>query len=997
MPIDQFLADLVSHINIISKQKSLAETCKKASEQIIELFEFDYAAISLYDFNNQKISSIEEYSSSTKKKNLAELSLDKWMVHSTYSIKDKDILVQVFRGKRIVTAVGKHVFDNQFDENDPTQTLITESAFNPEIFRLAGHEKIARFYIPIIHREYKLSEPEKDFPLGVIEIAVKETFPGQFSADERTVAKENFDRHIATSFREIKSLENLLQLYTENVAQSVYYFLVEEQSAAFIKEFEETRAKLHNENSLTHKIFATEVVKRISTILGVDWGIISFKTFENDYINYKDRATFFSDPEIENYLRHEMLDNRGDNPAPSMVEHVSKTKLPFFLDDVTLPGQIYLHSIAFPRQIHSEIVIPIMYAGEVIGVVDLYSTTTGYFNAVLAEILTRAFRSFSVIYIAEKKNEINKALIQPTGTWSQPVEVYNQLIELLSDYYATDAVAVWYRDKDLAEGSEFCLYTKKPKKESFFSNFENSIAARKLVYNINTVPETGLINDFEKESSINLFCKNHKVKFYLFFVVKLNDSVEIVVNIFSRLDIWKNATDPSIGRHFFINEESVFLSQIAKKTAMTIQNLRISEALKTMTDPIPDFRVADSSPKQIFQNIVNSAKKASGADIVVLFPAYTGKPEILKCDGISSMPGYVEDSLEKAVFADAIFNDRGKEDPLYIFDSHEDWINFLEASGAIITPALRQKSFRVKHNIASTCAVQLLFGEEPVGVLFFNYKRPQSLNNNTTLRQIILFFSFFAANHVYLNRELDTARKTRDYINHMYHKLIPHVTRAQFYLVVEGASHVLKNAYGGIIDQLKSIRHLTGHQKVSFDKRVEMIENAEKLVTSLLTILKFRDEKTEKSHVDVHKVIKDTIQFFKTKNGYIQYSVQLNDAVPDLYCEEGEFAMIIYNLIYNAITAVEKAKREIGEIKITIGKDSQQCLITVEDNGTGIRHELDEKIYEPGYSTKDNGTGLGLYYIKQTIESFGGTIYHESTYNKFTKFHIKIPVNYNLH
>ena len=144
-------------------------------------------------------------------------------------------------------------------------------------------------------------------------------------------------------------------------------------------------------------------------------------------------------------------------------------------------------------------------------------------------------------------------------------------------------------------------------------------------------------------------------------------------------------------------------------------------------------------------------------------------------------------------------------------------------------------------------------------------------------------------------------------------------------------------------------------------------------------------------YVDISKIVKATINFFQIRHGYIEYKIQMDPDVTDLHCYKAEFAMIIYNLIFNAITAIYEAGRSDGLITIRVMRVKGNNVILIEDNGAGIKHEHDEKIYEPQFSTKKKGTGLGLYYIRKTLESYNGTIAHSSVVNKGTAFTLTIP------
>ena len=90
----------------------------------------------------------------------------------------------------------------------------------------------------------------------------------------------------------------------------------------------------------------------------------------------------------------------------------------------------------------------------------------------------------------------------------------------------------------------------------------------------------------------------------------------------------------------------------------------------------------------------------------------------------------------------------------------------------------------------------------------------------------------------------------------------------------------------------------------------------------------------------------------------------------DIICDENQLVTALNNLLLNSIQTLENK----GVIKIRIEEDLDEITIEVEDSGSGIPVNMLEKIFEPLYTTKQTGTGLGLASVKSIIESHGGII-----------------------
>ncbi len=79
-----------------------------------------------------------------------------------------------------------------------------------------------------------------------------------------------------------------------------------------------------------------------------------------------------------------------------------------------------------------------------------------------------------------------------------------------------------------------------------------------------------------------------------------------------------------------------------------------------------------------------------------------------------------------------------------------------------------------------------------------------------------------------------------------------------------------------------------------------------------------------------------------------------------------------------------------GEVNITLESDSKFATVKVQDSGPGISEENLDKIFEPMFTTKKTGTGLGLVICKSIIEQHGGSI---SVSNKPTTFTVQLPLS----
>jgi signal transduction histidine kinase len=108
-----------------------------------------------------------------------------------------------------------------------------------------------------------------------------------------------------------------------------------------------------------------------------------------------------------------------------------------------------------------------------------------------------------------------------------------------------------------------------------------------------------------------------------------------------------------------------------------------------------------------------------------------------------------------------------------------------------------------------------------------------------------------------------------------------------------------------------------------------------------------------------------------------------------VYCDRSYMRMCLTNLVLNSIQAIE----DKGEIVVEFRHSDALSQISVRDSGKGIRPEEMNKIFEPYYSTKTFGVGLGLTITKRLVEEHGGKISISSEVGKGTVTTIEVPVH----
>ena len=173
-----------------------------------------------------------------------------------------------------------------------------------------------------------------------------------------------------------------------------------------------------------------------------------------------------------------------------------------------------------------------------------------------------------------------------------------------------------------------------------------------------------------------------------------------------------------------------------------------------------------------------------------------------------------------------------------------------------------------------------------------------------------------------------------------------------------GISHEIRNpmtTVRGFLQLLKEEPIYEKHNK-HFNLMIEELDRANSIITEFLSMGNTR--KLDLQMLDLNSIIRDIIPLIKidthNQNKYIQ--VDTND-IPELLLNRNEIRQLLINLYRNGLEAMDKEK----VLTISTYKEGRGCVVlAVRDQGKGITPEVLEKLGTPFYTTKNNGTGLGL-------------------------------------
>jgi len=211
-------------------------------------------------------------------------------------------------------------------------------------------------------------------------------------------------------------------------------------------------------------------------------------------------------------------------------------------------------------------------------------------------------------------------------------------------------------------------------------------------------------------------------------------------------------------------------------------------------------------------------------------------------------------------------------------------------------------------------------------------------------------------------------------------------------LMARQVAHEIKNPLTPMRLSVQSFQHQFKNNKVSkadIDEFANtMIHQIDTLSTIATAFSDFAKMPVNQNQViEINEVLKLALDIFKGEN------IIFNPSSKPIFVQidKTQLIRIITNLIKNAIQATQDLDN--AKIKIDVNDYGNHALIEVSDNGKGIPEDIINRIYEPQFTTKNAGMGLGLSMVKKIIDNHGGNIKVESKLNNFTIFTIKLPKN----
>ncbi|HEX8384957.1 MAG TPA: ATP-binding protein, partial [Rubricoccaceae bacterium] len=173
---------------------------------------------------------------------------------------------------------------------------------------------------------------------------------------------------------------------------------------------------------------------------------------------------------------------------------------------------------------------------------------------------------------------------------------------------------------------------------------------------------------------------------------------------------------------------------------------------------------------------------------------------------------------------------------------------------------------------------------------------------------------------------------------------------------------------------------------------IDQIETLNRIASDFSSFARMPATRIE--HLDAGEVAAEAAALFESplaESGRARLVLDLAEAPLPVRADHDELRGVLVNLLTNALQAMPDRDRP-GRITLRTYADASAAVVEVEDDGAGIAEDVQPRVFQPSFSTKTSGMGLGLAISKRAVEAAGGQIAFETAEGKGTTFTVRLPL-----
>src|SRR5205807_2584739 len=214
-------------------------------------------------------------------------------------------------------------------------------------------------------------------------------------------------------------------------------------------------------------------------------------------------------------------------------------------------------------------------------------------------------------------------------------------------------------------------------------------------------------------------------------------------------------------------------------------------------------------------------------------------------------------------------------------------------------------------------------------------------------------------------------------------------------LLDAGVAHEIGNPLNSLNIHLQLMKRaaqkLEGEERDELEQSIKVardeISRLDSIVTQFLRAI--RPSKPQLQPANINAIVEETLHFFgpEIEARDIVVERELRSDVPLVQIDRDQMKQAFYNIIKNSFEAMKRR----GILRIRTDMDDTHVRVSFTDNGGGMSAEALSRVFEPYYTTKSSGSGLGLLIVRRIVREHGGELAIESTESKGLTLTIRLP------